>query len=322
MKALIKLVKSTLFKWSDDKASTLAASLAFYTMLSLGPLLILMIAIAGLVFGQDTVRHELMQQVVGLVGQASSDAIDTMIRQSDQHKSGLVATVLGIVTLIFAASGVFAALQDAMNTIWHVQPRPGTSIGAFLRQRFLSFSMILGMGFLLLVSLGLSSAVAALGHWLADIFPPTAFIGEVLNFSLQLVLATGLFAAIYKVLPDVKLRWRDVALGAFVTAILFTAGKFLIGLYLVNANIGSVYGAAGSLALVLIWVYYSAQILFLGAEFACVYAVGRTHQIEPTNNAVGVTMKMTPHLAEDDLLTVAPAAPTPDAADADKQRQK
>ncbi len=273
--------------WSEDKVSRLSASLAYYTILSAAPLVVIVLSIAGLVFGREAVQGEIVGQVRGAVGEDGARAIQTMIAHASDPSAGIGGTVVGIVILLIGASGVFAELQDSLNTIWGVQPKPGRGLWTILRERFLSFAMVLGTGFLLLVTMVVSAALAALTRVAG--LSAEGVVGQVLNTLISLVVISFLFAMIFKVLPDVKMSWRDVWVGAVATAVLFTAGKFLIGLYLGHAGIGSPYGAAGSLVVFVVWVYYSAQILFTGAELTKVYANRYGSHIRPADNAEPVT---------------------------------
>lgn len=281
-----RLLKETFAAWQEDKIPLWAAALSYYTAFSLAPLLVIAIAIAGAVFGEEAARGQIVGQIEGLVGQQGAEAIQAMLQNAQKPGTGGVwATVIGIGALLLGASGVFGQLQDALNTIWNVEPKPGRGIRFFIQNRFLSFAMVLVIGFLLLVSLVLSAALAAITAFFDQMFPSLAILGQVLNFVISFAVVTGLFALIYKVLPDVKVPWRYLWTGAIFTALLFTIGKFLIGLYL--GNVSSSYSAAASLGIILLWVYYSAQILLFGAEFTKVYAnkYGQ-HKIRPVQDAV------------------------------------
>jgi membrane protein len=224
-----------------------------------------------------------------LVGKTGAEAIQAMIASASQPKAGLIATVISIVTLLFGASGVFGALQDALNTIWEVTPKPGRGVLGAIRDRFVSFTMLLGVAFLLLVALVLSAGLAALGKFVGGLLPVPEVVLQLVNLIISFGVITLLFAMIYRILPDVEIRWSDVWIGAAVTALLFTIGKFALGLYLGKGSVGSAYGAAGSLLVVLLWVYYSAQILFFGAEFTQVYANTYGSRVVPSSNAVPLT---------------------------------
>jgi membrane protein len=287
--ALLSVLKETYSDWSEDKASRLAAALAYYTAFSIAPLLLIAIAVAGLVFGREAAQGQVFAQLDGLLGSDGASAIQTGIANSDKAGVGTLSAIIGTLTLIWSASGLFGQLQDALNTIWEVQPDPNAGIVATIKRRFLSMTMVLGIAFVLLVSLVLSAGLSAVGGFLGETLPGGNVIWQVLNFVVSFVIITALFAAIYKVLPDAEIAWSDVWIGAAVTALLFTIGKLLIGLYLGHASIGSTFGAAGSLLVFLVWVYYSAQILFFGAELTQVYARRYGSRIRPSEGAVALT---------------------------------
>ncbi len=268
---LVALLREVFAKWRRDDAPSLGAALAYYTIFSMAPLLVLVIAIAGLLLGRAAAQGEIVGQIAGLVGPGSAKAIEEMITRASRPTSGIVATVVSLVTMAAGASGVFGQLQHSLNRVWNAGPTAGGLRGQ-VHRRAAAFGMILGIGFLLLVSLVLSAALAAVHDLIATHLPLLGRVLPVLNFALSFAVITALFAMIFKVLPDVAMHWRDVWLGAAVTALLFTVGKTLIAIYLGRAGATSVYGAAGSLVLVLLWVYYSAQILFMGAEFTEVYS--------------------------------------------------
>ncbi len=282
------VVKETLNDWLDDRAMSLAASLAFYTVLSLAPLLVIAVSIAGLVFGEEAARGQIVGQLQGLIGHDGGAAIEAILASSNKPSAGIAGTVIGAAILFFGASGVFGELQESLNIIWEVKPKPGRGFLGVVRDRVLSFGMVLGVGFLLLVSLLLTAALAALGAFFERTLPGGELLWQVINFAISFGVATLLFALMYKVVPDAKIAWKDVWHGALFTALLFTVGKFLIGVYLGKASVGSAYGAAGSLVVLVVWIYYSSQILFLGAELTHVYARRRGSKIEPTKNASSV----------------------------------
>ena len=261
------LLKLTLRGWSDDQASSWAAALAFYTMVSLGPVLFVTVTLCGLVLGAERSRSAVIEQLTGLLGPSTEKALIAMMEQAGKHDAGVWATVLGLVTLIAGTSGVFFALQDAFDAIWHVKPDPKASLWQMVKRRFFSLSIVAGLGFMLIVSLVISAGLAALQKVLMASLSLAAALAVPVEFATSLGLFTLAFAGMFRVLPDARLRWRDVWMGAFVTALLFNLGKLAIGLYLGHSNTTSAYGAAGSLALILLWVYYAAQIVFLGAEF-------------------------------------------------------
>jgi len=289
LKTMWELLKETFDEWNEDKASRLAAALAYYTVFSIAPLLIIVIAIAGSVFGEEAARGQIVGQIQGLVGRSGAEVIETAIENANKPATGTIASIISVIALLFGASGVFGQLRDALNTIWEVAPKPGINVKGFIRQNFLSFSMVLGIGFLLLVSLVVSAVLAGLSTFLSNLLPGIDFLWQIANFAISFGVITLLFAMIYKFLPDVKITWSDVWIGAAITSLLFTIGKTLLGLYLGNGSFGSTYGAAGSLVVILAWVYYAAQILFFGAEFTQVYARKYGSQIVPDKNAVPLT---------------------------------
>lgn len=291
IKTIISLLRETFTEWNEDKASRLAAALAYYTVFSLAPMLIIAIAIAGAVFGEEAARGEIVTQIQGLVGRDGAQFIETAIEGASKPKAGTIASLISIAVLLFGASGLFAQLQDSLNTIWEVQPKPGRGVIGILRDRFLSFTMVLGVGFLLLVSLVLSAGLSGLVNFLGSLLPGIGALLQIANFVLSFAVTTLLFGLIYKVLPDVKIAWSDVWSGAIVTSLLFSIGRFALGLYLGNSSFGSTYGAAGSVVIILVWVYYAAQILFFGAEFTQVYARRYGSRIVPTKNAIPLTEK-------------------------------
>jgi membrane protein len=288
--AIWGMLKETFTDWNEDKAPRLAAALSYYALFAIAPLLVIVIAIAGLFFGEEAARGAIAGQLQGLVGEQSAQTIQEMVANAGSNRSsGIFATIVGIVTLVFGALGVFGQLQDALNTIWEVQPKPNRGWMEVIKDRLAPFTMVLGIAFLLLVSLVISAALAALGKFFGGIFPGFALVGQILNFVVSFGVITLLFAMMYKYLPDVKIAWSDVWIGAAATALLFTIGRLLIGLYLGRSSTASSYGAAGSLVIVLIWVYYSAQILFFGAEFTQVYAKTYGSKIQPADNAMPIT---------------------------------
>jgi len=280
------LITETFKNWQNDRASGWAAALAYYTVFSLAPLLIVAIAIAGLVFGKSAAEHELMNQISGLVGNQSAEAIQALIQNASKPASSIIAMLLGAGTLIVAATQAFVQLQDTLNIIWRVKLKPEKPVLSILRIRLLSFQMVLGIGFLLLVSLVISAVLSGLGNYLNSLIPGLHIIMEILNIIISFAMVTVLFAAIFKILPDIIIPWKDVWVGAAVTGALFSLGKYLIGLYLGQASFGSSYGAAGSIIIILLWVYYSSQILFFGAEFTKVYASHYGSLVVPNNNAI------------------------------------
>jgi membrane protein len=283
---LWQLTKQTASEWSEDNATRLAAALAFYTVLSIAPLLVLAIAIIGLVFGEDAARGQVASELAGVVGPQAGEGIQTVIQHANSPSGGIIGSIVSVVVLLFGASGVFGELQSALNTIWDVKPKPGLGIKGFLRARLFSFTMVLSVAFLLLVSLVLSAGLSAVGAFFEHKLPGGEVLWSALNFVISLGVITCLFAMIFKTVPDVQIGWRDVWIGAALTALLFTIGKFLLGLYLGRASVASPYGAAGSIIVLVIWVYYATQILFMGAEFTQVYARSRGAQVIPSKHAM------------------------------------
>jgi len=282
------ITKETLKDWSDDEASRLAASLAFYTLLSLAPLLVIVVAVAGMVLGPEAARGQIETELGTVVGRDAAEAIQTVLASARSKSQGAISAIIGVVTLFLGASGVFGELQYALNRVWDVKARPGRGILGEMKDRFFSFTVVLGVAFLLLVSLVLSAVVSALGRSVSVALPGGELVWQLVNFAFSLAMVTVLFALIYRYVPDVEIVWRDVWVGAAVTALLFTIGKSLLGLYLGKASVGSSYGAAGSLVVLIVWVYYSAQILFLGAEFTQVQARHRGRELKPKQRAVPI----------------------------------
>lgn len=310
-KSIWTILKETGADWSNDNATRLAAALAYYTVLSIAPLLVLAVSIAGLVFGEEAAKGQIASELAGVVGPQAGEGIQTVLTHAKSPEKGALGSILGGVVLLFGASGVFGELQSSLNTIWEVAPKPGRGIWGFLRQRFFSFSMVLGVAFLLLVSLVLSAALAGLGRVLEGSLPGGAQLWQVVNFIISLSLITALFALLFKVVPDANVQWKDVWVGAAVTAVLFVIGKFALGVYLGRASVASPYGAAGSIIVLVIWVYYAAQILFLGAEFTQVFARRRGARIEPSSHAVPVeTVKKAKEQPESDPGASRPGRPS------------
>jgi len=290
LKKIWVLLKETFEEWKEDKVSRLAAALSYYTIFSLPGLLLIVVAVAGFFLGQESVRQDLMSQIASVVGEQGAQAIGTMLSNAGwDQDAGIVAVIIGIVTVVVAATGAFTQLQEALNTVWDVAPAPGAGIMQTVRKRALSFSLILGIAFLLLVSLVISAALSGLGNFLEGLFPGATWLIQILNVVISFAVITLLFALMYKYLPDAEIAWKDVFIGAGITTLLFTIGKFVLGLYLGRSGATSAYGAAGSLVLVLLWVYYSAQIFLFGAEFTQVYARRHGSRVVPDEGAVRVT---------------------------------
>jgi len=284
-----RLLKATFKEWSEDKSSRLAAALAYYTVFSLAPLLMIVIIVISFIFGDES-KSVVIDQFQSLVGQEGAKTIQTAIENTNKSQGGgTIASVFSILALIFGASGVFTQLQGALNTVWEVEAKPGKGIWGFLRQRFLSFGMILGICFILMVSLVVSAGLAGFSAYLNRLVPGLGPIGQILNLAISFGVITLLFAMIYRYLPDVKITWKDVWIGSVITALLFVIGKFALGVYIGNGSVGSTYGAAGSIIVLLVWIYYSAQILFFGAEFTQVYAKKYGSRIVADKHAVPLT---------------------------------
>jgi membrane protein len=288
MKEAWRLLKQTAHDWSADNVPRLGASLAFYTALSIAPLLVVALGIAGFFFGDQAARGEISRQLETLVGDQSGKAIQQLIASAHQPATGTVATALSLVTLLFGASGVFGEIQSSLNTIWGVRPKPGRGIVGLIHDRFLSFAMVMVIIFLLLVSLVISAALAAFGTLFKDSPESIIWTAQATNLVVSFTVITFLFAIMFKVLPDVTMAWKDVWLGAAITALLFTMGKYAIGLYLGHSSMASSYGVAGSFVVLLVWAYYSAQIFFLGAVITQVYANRYGSTIVPTASAESI----------------------------------
>jgi len=265
------LARDTVAAFIEDNALSRGAAIAFYTVISIAPVLVIVVAIAGLVFGEDAARHAISGQISGLMGTQAADVLQAAIAGADNRQSGILATVLGLITLTIAASGVFGEMQATLNVIWKVHPKGGT-LSQLIRSRTASLGLVAVLGFLLMVSLVVSALLAALTDIINSYLPFGAAILAALNFVISFAMVAVLFGAIYKILPDHKLQWRDVIIGAVATSALFEVGKSLIGFYIGRMAISSSYGAAGAVLVVLLWIYYSAQIFLLGAEFTKVYA--------------------------------------------------
>ncbi len=265
------LISQSVAAFIADGALTYGAAIAYYTIFAIAPVLLIVIAVAGLAFGHDAAQGAIVAQLSGLMGQQSAEALQSMLRSAHSSGSGTLATIVGIATLLITASGVFGEMQTSLNAIW--KARPNTSaVSRLIRARIVSLGLVMALGFLLMVSLALSAALTVVGSYLNGFFPGIHLLLQILNFIISFLLISLLFAAIYKFLPDTPIAWRDVAIGAVATALLFTVGKTLIGLYIGSSQVASSFGAAGALIVILLWIYYSAQIFLLGAEFTKCYA--------------------------------------------------
>ncbi len=288
MKALTdigELLQQTFVEWYNDKAPQLGAALAFYASLSVAPLLVIALGIAAIVFGEDAARGQLSAETRSIVGAEGSDALEEMISSARQPGTGSVAAALSLITLLVGASGVFSQLQDSLNTIWNVKPKPGRGISGFLHDRLLSFAMVLGVAVLLLASLVVSAVLTGAAAYARD-WQGVGWVPQATNTAVSFAVVMVSFALIFKILPDVQIGWSDVWLGAAVTAALFTAGKYAIGLYLGYSSMSSSYGVAGSFVVLLVWIYYSAQIVYFGAELTQVYANRQGWRIKPAPHAM------------------------------------
>jgi membrane protein len=272
-RALWPILGRTFTAWKDHEAPRIGAALAFYTILSLAPLVILAIAVVGFIFGHSAVETELLGQVDSTIGHQGSETVRALIEQAQEPASGTFASIIAVITLLFGASGVFGELRSALNTMWDVKPRGDIGILGTIKQQFFSFGMVLSVGFLLLTSLLISASLAVLGKFFGGMLPLPESVLSMIDFAISTGGTIVLFALIFRYVPETRIAWRDVWLGAIATALMFTIGKFVIGLYLGKAVVGSAYGAAGSLVVVLVWVYYSGMIFLLGAEFTHVLSI-------------------------------------------------
>ena len=292
MPRLVRLLDMTFRQWLQDKAPQHGAALAYYTVFSLAPLMLVLVAVFGMVYGNSEVaRREIRHQLYAFLDRSSAKAVEDIAASTGKPAASAVATMVGIVVALFGASGVFGQLQDALNTIWGVKPKPGKSLVSFLRALLLSFAMVAGVCFLLLVSLTVSAVITAVGGYLEHLLPGGYVLAWTIHLVLDIGVVTLLFAMIFMFLPDARLSWRDVRLGAALTAALFLIGKYALGLYLGSGAVGSAYGAAGSLITMLLWVYYASQIVLFGAEFTQVYAHERGRGVSPAKHAVRVERK-------------------------------
>ena len=284
IKQILNLIKATFTAWIDDNAPSMGAALAYYTVFSIAPLLLIVISIAGLIFGVDVARGEIFAQLQGLMGTTGALVVQGLLESVSKPAESVTAAIVGVILLLIGATTVFAELQDDLDRIWRAPKRTqDAGIFGLIRTRVLSFGMILGIGFLLIVSLIFSAALAALGKWWEPLFGGFWLLANLVDVTLSFVLITIAFAMIYKLMPRMKIDWRDVWIGALVTAFLFTIGKFLIGFYIGRSGIASGFGAAGSLVVVLVWIYYSAQIFLMGAEFTRIYSYTLgSHKDQPT----------------------------------------
>lgn len=284
MKAAHGLLRDTITAWREDKVSRLAAALSFFSILSLVPLLLLIVSVVGLFIGEGRTEEAVVERAGSLVGESGRELVRIVLSNADRSAGGVLSAVVGFAILVFGATGVVTQLQEALNAIWGVESAEG-GVRGFIRKRLLSFGAVLGVGFLLLVSLGFGAAVSVIAGLVGDPLGNAELVLRLMDVGSSLVLFTGLFAFMFKFLPDAVIAWRDVGVGALVTAVLLVVGKLLIGIYLSSSSTASTYGAFGTLVAVLIWIYYSAQIMFLGAEFTQVYAHRHGSRIVPEAHA-------------------------------------
>ncbi len=286
---IYELARDTFRQWCEHKAPRLGAALAYYTIFSIGPLLVIAIAVASIVF--KDAEEQIVSSLSGVLGGESAEVVKQTIESGKEGGRNWIATIIGIITLLIGASGVFGQLKDALNTIWEVKPKEGRGFFKIIKERFFSFTMVLGTGFLLLVSLIVTSAAAALTTWLRSFLPGGDILGHVVSVIVSFLLVSAIFALLFKYLPDVELVWKDVWIGAVASAVLFMLGQYLLSIYIASGAIGAPFGAVGSLVIVLVWIYYSAQILFLGAEFTQVYTHRFGSRVKPKHDAEFVTKK-------------------------------
>lgn len=289
MKIAFRIFKDTFQSFLDDKGLKLSASLSYYTVFSMAPLLLLLISLASIFFGRDAIQGQIFGEINGLIGNEAAVQIQEIIKNTELSGKTTLAVIIGGITLLIGATSIFGEIQDSINIIWKVKAKPKRGWLKLIQDRLRSSSLIVGLGFLLIVSLLVNGVLLALSEWLKNYFPDmTLIIFQIINVSISFIVITLLFGVIFKVLPDAKIAWKDVRAGAFFTACLFMLGRFLIGLYIDYSGTGSAYGAAGSLIIILVWVYYTAAILYFGAEFTKVYAEYTGARIEPADYAVYV----------------------------------
>ena len=286
-KGMWEVLKNSFSGFSDDNVTKLSASLAYYTVFSMGPLLVVIISLCGIFLGRDAAQGKIFHELDGFVGHDTALQLQGIIKNAAIGGKGHIAVIIGIITLIISATSVFGDMQDSINRIWGLKPKPKRGWLKMLQNRFLSFSVIISLGFILLVSLGISAIIEGISSRLQEAYSGvTVIVFYIINLALTLIISALIFGVIFKVLPDAKIRWKDVMAGAITTACLFALGKFGISLYIGKSNPGSAYGAAGSLIILLLWIYYSSIILYLGAEFTKAYAVKYGANIHPSEYAV------------------------------------
>jgi membrane protein len=304
-KRVFSFIKEVFTDFSDDKVLKYSASLSYYTVFSIAPILILIISIFGIFLGRDAIQGQIFDQINGLVGNEAAAQIQDMIGKTHRTGNNFIASLISIIILVIGATGIFAEIQDSINSIWGLKSKPKRGLIKMLLTRLISFSLIISLGFVLMVSLVLSALIAAVSERLAQVFPGSGdYFVTIVDQLLSFIIITGLFAVIFKVLPDAKIKWRDVSKGAIVTGLLFILGRYLIGLYVAKSDVASIYGAAGSIIIIMVWVYYTAVILYFGAEFTKVYAVKYGSKIKPNDYAVWVTVKEEEKPADKPLVEV------------------
>jgi len=297
------LLKAAVWGFIEDDALSHGAAIAYYTIFSIAPVLVIVIAVAGLFFGHDAAEGAIVGQLRGLMGEQAAGALQSAVNSAGNHGAGVFATILGLGTLVLTASGVFSEMQSSLNIIWKASPST-SAITRLVWARLVSLGLVMSLGFLLLVSLVISAGLEAMGTWMSGFLPEWRLIAQALNLLISFVIVAVLFGAIYKVLPDKRIAWRDVAIGAVATSVLFSVGKYLIGLYIGSSTIASSYGAAGALAVVLVWVYYSAQIFLFGAEFTKAYAETHgSHAFDPVRKGDTADASPQPAATETPTLT-------------------
>ena len=288
LKGALSLFPQAFTQWSDHNASRLAASLCCYTIMSSAPLVVLSVAVAGWAFGERAARGEIANQIGSVVGGDAAQAVQAIVLNAKEPASGFLTTIVGLAVLVFGASGVFAELQSALNTIWGVAPKPGRGILGLVRDRVFSFGMVMAVAFLLLASLIVSAGLAAAGKFFASYVPGGVVLAQLTNFGVSLAIVAVLFALVFKVVPEAEIEWKDVWLGALLTAIFFDVGKLVLGIYIGRSSVTSAYGAAGSLVALVLWIFYTSQIVFFGAEFTRVHARQAGRAVRPQANAIVV----------------------------------
>lgn len=303
---ILELFKLTYQDWTEDKAPRLGAALAYYAIFSLSPLLVVVISVAGIFFGEEAARGEISGQITRIVGSHAAEFIESMLASTRSPSSSILATIIGVLTLLMGAMGVFGQLQDAMNTIWEIEPQPKQSFLQNIKDRLTPFVVLMGAAFLMLVSLSVNAAIIALANWASGYLPLPPWLLQMLNLAISLAIVTGLFALIFRVLPDAEIHWHDVWIGSFMTAVLFTIGQLALAWYIGRTSGSSTYGAAGSLVAVLVWIYWASQILFFGAEFTQVYANKYGSRLLPDTEAESSARDISQQAAEQFM-----ARPTP-----------